>query len=122
CLEVKGGDVARKEGVWRFTDRYGQTNTKKEGPFEQVGKASSALHRFLKERCSGFSAVVGYGVVMPDVVFKDEGPDIELSVLYDRRDNDQPFRNYMARLAGYWRERVHVRGEQLSLQGSKTIV
>ena len=51
CLEVKGGGVSRRNGLWHFTDRYGNVNTKTEGPFHQVGSASAALYHFLTEHC-----------------------------------------------------------------------
>ena len=34
ALEVKGGRVQRKNGMWYFTDRYGNTNHKTRGPFD----------------------------------------------------------------------------------------
>lgn len=36
CLEVKGGRIKRKDGVWYFTDRYGQETKKTESPFSQA--------------------------------------------------------------------------------------
>src|SRR4051794_13597759 len=41
CLEVKGGRLARHDGLWHFTDRNESTNSKREGPFEQVGGAAA---------------------------------------------------------------------------------
>ena len=43
ALEVKGGQVSCTEGVWRFTDRYGQTSVKHEGPYKQVSDAMFSL-------------------------------------------------------------------------------
>src|SRR5581483_7542277 len=106
CLEVKGGGVSRHNGLWHFTDRYGVITSKAEGPFGQVGGAASALYRFLKEHCDGFNSVVGYGVMMPDVVFREEGPDIELGVLYDSTDSGHSIRVYVHRLVEYWEKRL----------------
>lgn len=36
CIEVKGGQVDRIGGKWRFTNRYGIMTEKVEGPFQQV--------------------------------------------------------------------------------------
>ena len=33
CLEVKGGNVERKNGIWKFTDGNGNVNEKSEGPY-----------------------------------------------------------------------------------------
>lgn len=59
ALEVKGGRVKRKDGIWSFTDRYGNVGTKERGPFDQawdgvfsiVGDIKSKLdpsHRYLE--------------------------------------------------------------------------
>ena len=34
ALEVKAGRVARIEGEWAYTNRYGQQNRKRESPFD----------------------------------------------------------------------------------------
>jgi len=44
-LEVKGGRVARRDGVWHFTDRWDKTVIKNEGPFEQASSAMFALEQ-----------------------------------------------------------------------------
>ena len=31
CLEVKGGRVARRDGMWEFTNRHGETTRKRGG-------------------------------------------------------------------------------------------
>src|SRR3954470_16106556 len=42
-LEVKGGGVALRNGVWEYTDRYGRTHKKSEGPFRQGRSAMFSL-------------------------------------------------------------------------------
>ncbi len=32
CLEIKSGRVARREGIWTYTDRYGDISTSTVGP------------------------------------------------------------------------------------------
>ncbi len=114
CLEAKGGGVSRHNGIWQFTDRYGNISTKLEGPFEQVGSASAALYRFLTEHCRAFQGFVGYGVMMPDIVFQEEGPDIELDVVYDATNAERSMQEYIGRLAAYWRKRLKRKGCVLS--------
>jgi len=107
CLEVKGGRVARQEGRWLFTDRHGQVVQKAEGPFEQVAGATAALTHHIAPRFPQiWSAVVGYGVATPDVVFEIEGPDIERRVVYDVRDEARDFGSYLAEVEAYWRDRL----------------
>ena len=77
CLEVKGGRIARTDGVWTTTDRYGKTSQLKESPFAQVGSAAAALRNFLVDAIPQLhSAVVGYAVAMPDIVFNIVGPAV----------------------------------------------
>ena len=104
CLEVKGGRVARDDdGTWLFTDGNGQTSAKQRGPWEQVGPASVAIHEFLGHEDKDLKrALVGYGVVMPDIEFTQTGPDIMPEVLYDQRDHDGGLSRYVERLSDYW--------------------
>lgn len=102
CLEMKGGQVARVEGLWKFGETY-----KHEGPFAQVGSGSAALYKHLNAKLPWIKRkAVGYGVVMPDIEFRETGPDIEPNVLYDVRDADRSFSAYMRRLANYWYDRL----------------
>lgn len=107
CLEVKGGRVARKDGFWSFTDRCGVTHNKQEGPFEQVGKSSSALYAFLRDELpKTATAVLGYGCAFPDIVFNLQEPDILPEIVYDERDGFRSFTDYINRLAKYWQTRL----------------
>lgn len=109
CLEVKGGRVGRKDGLWIFTNRRGEASTKREGPFEQVGGGSAALRKHLYDKIpSSRSSVVGYGVATPDISFEIEGPDIEQEVVYDLDDAGRPFAEYVERLTTYWHHRMEL--------------
>ena len=112
CLEVKGGRIARTEGVWTTMDRDGRTKALKESPFAQVGSASSALHKYLLERCPEVrDMLTGYGVATPDIRFTIAGPDVILELVYDDSDEAAPFERFVERMAAYWRSRLK-RGEQ----------
>lgn len=105
CLEIKGGRVSRGDGVWRFTDRNNVVSTKSEGPFDQVAGAAGALRQYMLKRLPGTrNLVVGYGVMMPDIEFNQNGPDILQEVLFDKRDLGK-FDSYLTRLTDYWRSR-----------------
>jgi len=107
CLEVKGQLVSRRDGKWVFTNRYGETSTKDEGPFGQVAGATAALARYLGDRLPTVRAsAVGYGVLTPDMRWDLSGPDIEPILVYDSRDDDRPFSEYMTRLVAYWTRRL----------------
>jgi hypothetical protein len=107
-LEVKGGRLRRENGLWIHTTRNGHdSQPEAEGPFAQVGSASSALHRYLSERLPAVrSSVVGYGVLTPDMKFAVEGPDIIREIVYDADDVAQPIGAYLDRLAAFWQNRI----------------
>ena len=114
CLEVKGGDVQRKDGCWHFTNALRETTAKHEGPFEQVGSACAALFNYLSQQDPTiYNVAVGYGVVMPDCRFSYAGPEIEPKVLFDERDLVKPFTAYLRRVADYWHERLENGGKKL---------
>ena len=50
CLEVKGGYVERTDGMWKFTDKNGNSNKKSEGPYEQVEGNMYSLMKYLKNK------------------------------------------------------------------------
>jgi len=107
CLEVKGGRVSRHDGLWTFTDRFGRLNTKREGPFEQVGTATAVLRRTLFDRFPWVREVaLGFGVAMPDIRFEASGVDIDKEVVYDAVDTEKPIKAYLERLVEHWRRRT----------------
>lgn len=73
-VEVKGGRIARHDGVWTFTDRYGHSNDKREGPFDQARSAMFSLRDRLSRQLPGLDIAFGYLVLSPD---QELAPDIE---------------------------------------------
>ncbi|OBJ53412.1 nuclease-related domain-containing protein [Mycobacterium sp. 1423905.2] len=73
-IEVKGGRISRRDGLWVFTDRYGDSHEKREGPFEQARTAMYALKNTLQHRIRGLASAFGAVVITPDQVLD---PDIE---------------------------------------------
>lgn len=72
-IEVKGGRVGRRGGQWVFTNRYGQENFKKEGPFEQACSAMYSLRARLSEALGPTHFIHdGYLVVAPDQQFPED--------------------------------------------------
>lgn len=65
-IEVKGGRLARRQGLWTFTDRYGETHERREGPFDQARSAMFALERNVRERRPRAALPFGYVVATPD--------------------------------------------------------
>lgn len=99
-LEVKGGGVSCRDGVWQTRNRYGETERLKESPFKQ---AEGALHGLRKELpMIEHEFVWGYGVVMPDVEKLPESAEWDRTVLADARDFKQ-FEKWLIRLIQHWR-------------------
>lgn len=107
ALEVKGGRVSRNDGVWMFTDKYNNTNTKTRGPFEQANEGMFSLieaikvkygvqHRYSRLLC-------GTGVMFPDIVFNDVGTDGEQWQVFDSRNLSVS--QYIKKLAHYTRKK-----------------
>lgn len=106
CLEVKGGRVAREGGFWCFTNRYGETNKKARGPFDQARDGMFSLMREVKTKLGnqeGYGSLLfGYGVVFPDIDFDIEGPDYDLGQVWDRSScRDSPISSFIINLSRY---------------------
>ena len=122
CLEVKGGTVGRKDGIWTSTDRNGHTHEYKESPFRQVGQAAAALFNHLQGRLAAASTTVtGFGVATPDCVFTVNDVEVIPEVVYDGTDADATFDHYATRLAEYWKERLGPSKGELSTTDREAI-
>lgn len=105
ALEVKGGDVACRDGIWHFgkpgsRDYY----TKQESPFNQAKDVMFALKKVLEAQPAFRDLLIGYGVIMPHAAFTTEGPEIEPGVLLDARNFRRPLGFYLGRLGRFWEE------------------
>lgn len=108
-LEVKGGRISREEGVWKFTDRWDNTVSKYESPFDQASSAMFALENDIREKFKDDKRrrrlLFGFGAMFPDVPFDLTGTDIDPSQLYDRNSRGKPITKFIDELAAFWRER-----------------
>jgi len=113
CLEVKGGGVEVKDGIWRFTNRYNKTERKAEGPFNQVRDAHySLLNMFEKDKVFQdiFSGSLekkintGWGVIFPDTTWNKNSPEMPKEIICDENfsKNQEQFKKYISRLFNYW--------------------
>jgi hypothetical protein len=106
-LEVKGGRVARRSGLWEFTDRTGRVTRQVEGPFDQAGSAHAAVRGFLKEqRVLRPGQCSGYGVAFPDVTFHGRPGDVIRDVLLDASSAWTAPDRVLARWCQYWTYRA----------------
>lgn len=102
ALEVKGGRVRRKDGVWTFTDKYGNTDSKERGPFDQawdgihsivddIKKKLDPAHQYLQ------NIFYGIGVMFPDVEYMTVSCDEEQWQVFDCNDGNNVY-DYICRL------------------------
>ena len=109
ALEVKGGKVSCKDGVWHFGSP-GQEYTKKEDPWTQSKGTMWAISKKLEEADSIFKDLLfGFGVVMPNETFISTGAEIEQAVLLDKRDFKKNFGFYIGRIQRHWSNVYHVK-------------
>ena len=107
CLEVKGGEVRRENGVWEI-GWPGKSYRSVEGPFRQAQGSRWALAKFLSERLKydiRKEHVVGWGVMFPDIIFELKDPEWDQEVVYDQRDKGKSIAEFAHRLGLYFRTR-----------------
>ena len=86
-LEVKGGRVACRDGVWEYRDRFDQVSQRRESPFRQ---AETALHGLMDTLRADLPAgvidktVTGYGVVFPDCEWPIQGAEWAPELVADK--------------------------------------
>lgn len=108
-LEVKGGRISRREGVWTYTDRWDNAVCKNESPFDQASSAMFSLEAEIREKFKEDRRrrrlLFGFGAVFPDITFDLTGTEVDPRQLYDRRHRHRPIKTFIDDLAAYWRER-----------------
>jgi hypothetical protein len=103
ALEVKGGRVRRENGIWYFTNKYGKTNSKVRGPFDQAKDGVFSIVSELKKRLDSnhrylSNVFFGFGVMFPDIEYAISGIDEEQWQIFDSRDGHN-VKNFVQRLA-----------------------
>jgi thymidine kinase len=93
CVEVKGGGVSQRDGLWTSKDRFGVVHELKRSPFAQAKSAMFKLRKAVEERFGKSSNEVripfGYVVVLPDVDCPPPCPEFGHGDVIDRNDLDK---------------------------------
>lgn len=102
ALEVKGGRVKRKDGIWSFTDRYGNVGTKERGPFDQAWDGVYSIVNDIKSKLDSShkhleKIFYGIGVMFPDVEYISVGCDEEQWQIFDCNDGNNVY-DYIHRI------------------------
>jgi UvrD-like helicase C-terminal domain/Uncharacterized conserved protein (DUF2075) len=94
CLEVKGGRVSCKDGVWQTIDRFGAVSELKKSPFMQAREGMFGLLHAVQERFGSSSdasrCLFAYAVVFPDVDCPPQTPEFETWEAIDRNTLKTP--------------------------------
>ena len=104
ALEVKGGRVSRKDGIWYFTNRFGETDSKSRGPFEQAWDAiHSIMEKIVPTRTdidhkNVEKMIYGIGAMFPDIDYETVGAEEEPWQVFDCKDGKK-VRDYIVRLS-----------------------
>jgi hypothetical protein len=112
-LEVKGGRIQIRNGVWIFTDRNGKSSESSRGPFQQVEEGFFSIREYLKARLDKkhqfvLSCVSGVGVMFPDVQYSTVGTDDAIEMVLDASYNGDVFR-YISNLADYTESKMRAK-------------
>ena len=123
-IEVKGGRVSSTDGIWAFTNRFGQVTKKRESPAAQAKSAFfSLLENYLRPRfgheLNGLT--MGWGVVFDGLERLVSSGDSTLPEQPDeltgyRRDclGHNSFSRYLKQVYGHWRAKVHGDAKEMS--------
>lgn len=106
-LEVKGGGVRCQDGIWEFTNRWGEVHRKSESPFDQARTATFALKSSLEKsdlKKHLKRAVFGWGVVFTDCKFSTDSLEIPKQIVCDSEAIHliPSFSNFLHNLRQYW--------------------
>lgn len=105
ALEVKGGKVECRDGVWHFGEPGKKGYSKKEDPWTQAKGTMTAIMKILKDADPAFGDLLfGFGVVMPMEHFTATGAEFMPEVLLDKRDFPRNMMRYITLLERFWEE------------------
>lgn len=121
CLEVKGGGVERKNGQWGFTNRFGETTWKSEGPYIQAQGNMKSLRSYLEKNLKADDEILkcrwACCVITPDCVIKtDNDTEVIPEITFNGNMSEQDLPALFERSFKYWHEKKHYGGES-SLNG-----
>lgn len=104
CLEIKGGRVACKDGVWQTMDRHGNIAALKKSPLLQARDGMFALRNSLIRHFGGRATEsrcpIGCAVVFPDITCPPLTPEFERSDVIDFDDLRNPVSRSILRVVG----------------------
>ncbi len=133
CLEVKGGSIARKDGLWIISDRQGRQYESTRSPLRQAENGMHNLRQIIKNSSKKkFSKLLmTFGAIFTDTVFDIKDTETDSWRIYDRGDKDLTLKGYISRLSkqsasiyrGHsWFDPVHSYPSQNDINALKNII
>lgn len=124
-LEVKGGGVTFRDGIWHHQNRWGRVDRNSEGPFRQ---ASSGMYSLIERLGREFSItdyhdiVFGYGVVFPDCRFDVESIEWDPRIVFDN-GNFTPgaLKSFLESISRYWHSKFPNRPDTMSTDAMRQL-
>mgnify|MGYP001223560297 FL=1 len=106
-LEVKGGRVERRAGIWIHTDTYNVEHRKSEGPNDQAKSAMYSLKKKLRVKLDNINfnkVVFGWGIIFPDIPWEKDNLEIPGELICDKSSmsNSKIFQNAIGGMFEYW--------------------
>jgi len=125
ALEVKGGRVQRKRGIWSFTDKYDHTDCRIKGPFEQAWDGIYSIRKSILEKLDNGhrqlkNLFFGIGVMFPDVEYQSIGIDDEQWQVFDCNDGKN-VKEFVLRIAEGSEKAWRVQNGSLKKENRPTI-
>jgi len=122
CLEIKGGHVEYKDGMWHYTDGQGIVHKNATNPFKQASDGKDSLRGYIlneyhKQEASPIkNCVYGHGVVFPDMRFGQVGPEINNDIIFDQRYSEDDLLSYISKLFDYWKNKIITMQKQKGIE------
>lgn len=103
AIEVKGGQVSCRDGVWTYEGVGFAAYTKREDPWTQAKGTMMAIRTQLQAADPAFEGVLfGFGVAMPHTRFSGGGIEVIPEVLLDNRHARKDMASWLRQVAGWW--------------------
>ncbi|MDZ7836589.1 MAG: nuclease-related domain-containing protein [Actinomycetota bacterium] len=100
CLEVKGGSICRKDGVWTISDSQGRYYEKTISPLKQAEQGMYNLKDLIRKRLGSNSKYsrlfVSYGFIFTGNEYDIEDAETDAWRIYDRRHEGMSVEDYIS--------------------------
>lgn len=125
-IEVKGGQISYRSGIWHYLSRKGYEAHNSEGPFKQALSGMYSLRDRLQQKLPKgalASLVTGWGVAFPDCNFDISSVEWDEALVLDSKLlATQGLLAYLRQLEAYWHSKYPSRPSSVSDDLVKQIV